>query len=406
MGACALITPVYLEIALFSGARSGAKNKIVSEYLSSVGVPEKEITKALRPPMDAAESDPRHTSETLNAVTSAIPIAEGLRSPVSAVADPEAHVRNVVADPSAGTTVPQRDGQVNVEKAGESAQPVQAGEADTTQSGALRETYGLRQQSLTEKQRSVQRELSRWKVSRGASETISRMVPDSITDLDRYTSAASCMYRLGQMEGVKTFDKALELAGSTSGLAGFTNYVLQQPGGKEALQAAWTQGQGETEAAGGLGGALSSQSTSGEGRVIWKGSLRAAKENAAAIESNGAAKGVRFRLHEGKDSLAEQMNNHLSELEEMDAVADIRGTEVLFGKSRAENITNIVDYFNKLGNKVEREGFGVVELTKNGARATVEHGNSRAKQIAVASVPEVIQKGIKIGFEKNWQNRG
>lgn len=35
-----------------------------------------------------------------------------------------------------------------------------------------------------------------------------------------------------------------------------------------------------------------------------------------------------------------------------------------------------------------------------------EHGNSRAKQIAVASVPEVIQKGIKIGFEKNWQNRG
>lgn len=186
--------------------------------------------------------------------------------------------------------------QRNVEKAGESVetvQPVQAGEADTTQSGALRETYGLRQQSLTEKQRSVQRELSRWKVSRGASETISRMVPDSITDLDRYTSAASCMYRLGQMEGVKTFDKALELAGSTSGLAGFTNYVLQQPGGKEALRAAWTQGQGETEAAGGLGGALSSQSTSGEGRVIWKGSLRASDELATQlIQLNAAGTGT------------------------------------------------------------------------------------------------------------------
>ena len=186
--------------------------------------------------------------------------------------------------------------QRNVEKAGESVetvQPVQAGEADTAQSGALRETYGLRQQSLTEKQRSVQRELSRWKVSRGASETISRMVPDSITDLDRYTSAASCMYRLGQMEGVKTFDKALELAGSTSGLAAFTNYVMQQPGGREALQAAWTQGQGETEAAGGLGGALSSQSTSGEGRVIWKGSLRTADEMATQlIQLNAAGTGT------------------------------------------------------------------------------------------------------------------
>ena len=184
----------------------------------------------------------------------------------------------------------------SVEKAGESVetvQPVQAVEADTTQSGALRETYGLRQQSLTEKQRSVQRELSRWKVSRGASETISRMVPDSITDLDRYTSAASCMYRLGQMEGVKTFDKALELAGSTSGLAAFTNYVMQQPGGREALQAAWTQGQGETEAAGGLGGALGSQSTSGEGRVIWKGSLRAADELATQlIQLNAAGTGT------------------------------------------------------------------------------------------------------------------
>ena len=193
-----------------------------------------------------------------------------------------------------GKSLSQRN--ENVEKVGESVetvQPVQAGEADTTQSGAMRETYGLRQQSLTEKQRSVQRELSRWKVSRGASETISRMVPDSIADLDRYTSAASCMYRLGQMEGVKTFDKALELAGSTSGLAGFTNYVLQQPGGKEALQAAWTQGQGETEAAGGLGGALSSQSTSGEGRVIWKGSLRTADELATQlIRLNAAGTGT------------------------------------------------------------------------------------------------------------------
>ena len=201
-------------------------------------------------------------------------------------------------DAGAATELPLGESlsQRNVEKAGESVetvQPVQAVEADTTQSGVLRETYGLRQQSLTEKQRSVQRELSRWKVSRGASETISRMVPDSITDLDRYTSAASCMYRLGQMEGVKTFDKALELAGSTSGLAAFTNYVMQQPGGREALQAAWTQGQGETQAAGGLGGALGSQSTSGEGRVIWKGSLRTADEMATQlIRLNAAGTGT------------------------------------------------------------------------------------------------------------------
>ena len=517
----------------------------------------------------------------------------------------------------------------SVEKAGESVetvQPVQAGEADTTQSGALRETYGLRQQSLTEKQRSVQRELSRWKVSRGASETISRMVPDSITDLDRYTSAASCMYRLGQMEGVKTFDKALELAGSTSGLAGFTNYVLQQPGGREALQAAWLQGQGETEAAGGLGGALSSQSTSGEGRVIWKGSLRtadematqliqlnaagtgtdavlksvlrgpdgtpskmakayidtetariffgdrsedvfgtilhedfhwynaldaegakalmdmaleylteskgyekvdsmirdkmqdyaaqnltyaqaaeelvaeswsgifetvedvtrwakfqraqadknagkagtitkavnavkellnsiiskakeiltidpenraalhaknlaqaqkkalqdayfahaekamdnlrAAKENAAAIEGNGAAQGVRFQLAEGEETLEKQLNEHLKQLDRMEPVATITGNEVAYGATNKENAENIVRYFESIGGKVERDGFGVVELSRKGAKATVQHGNGPVKQIAAAAIPDVIRYGEQIGTTENWKGRG
>ena len=501
-----------------------------------------------------------------------------------------------------------------------------AGEADTTQSGALRETYGLRQQSLTEKQRSVQRELSRWKVSRGASETISRMVPDSITDLDRYTSAASCMYRLGQMEGVKTFDKALELAGSTSGLAAFTNYVMQQPGGKEALQAAWTQGQGETAAAGGLGGALSSQSTSGEGRVIWKGSLRtadematqlirlnaagtgtdavlknvlrgpdgtpsklakacvdtetaqiyfgdrsedvfgtilhedfhwynaldaegakalmdmaleymaesagyekvdgliqkkmqeyaaqnltyaqaaeelvaeswsgifetvedvarwarfqreqaeknagkagtitkavnavkellnsiiskakeiltidpenraalhaknlaqaqkkalqdayfahaekamdnlrAAKENAAAIEGNGAAQGVRFQLAEGEETLEKQLNEHLKQLNRMEPVATITGNEVAYGATNKENAENIVRYFESIGGKVERDGFGVVELSRKGAKATVQHGNGPVKQIAAAAIPDVIRYGEQIGTTENWKGRG
>lgn len=526
-----------------------------------------------------------------------------------------------------GESLSQRN--ESVEKAGESVetvQPVQTGEADTTQSGALRETYGLRQQSLTEKQRSVQRELSRWKVSRGASETISRMVPDSITDLDRYTSAASCMYRLGQMEGVKTFDKALELAGSTSGLAGFTNYVLQQPGGKEALQAAWTQGQGETEAAGGLGGALGSQSTNGEGRVIWKGSLRtadematqlirlnaagtgtdailqsvlrgpdgtpsklakacvdtetaqiyfgdrsedvfgtilhedfhwynaldaegakalmdmaleymaesagyekvdsmirdkmqdyaaqnltyeqaaeelvaeswsgifetvedvtrwaqfqraqadknadkagtitkavnavkqllssiiskakeilnkdpenpaalhaknlaqaqkkalqdayfahaekamdnlrAAKENAAAIESNGAAKGVRFQLAEGEETLEKQLNEHLKQLDRMEPVATITGNEVAYGATNKENAENIVRYFESIGGKVERDGFGVVELSRKGAKATVQHGNGPVKQIAAAAIPDVIRYGEQIGTTENWKGRG
>ena len=496
--------------------------------------------------------------------------------------------------------------------------------AHQAEPAALRETAGLEVRSEGAQKSSVQRELLRWKVSEGAAQTLSRNMPAGIADESRY-AAASSLYRLGQMEDVTTFDKAMELAKGMNGLAVNTDYVLAQPGGAAALKIAWLQGKGEAEAGavqtGTPGGALSEKSVSGSGRVLYKGTmrtadkvatelielnargtdtdavlkavlegdervkayvdtaagqiffadsagdvfgtvlhedwhwynaldtegakavqqhvmeylaksegfenidelirnklsdyaqqgltygeaaeemvadawrgifdseesfkrwvefqrgqaeknagqagtirkvmnavkdllsdivsrakevlakdpenraalkaqrlaeaekralqdeyfahaekamdnLRAAKENAAALKSEGAAQGVRFQLHEGKDSLVEQMNGHLDELEEMKPVATIEGTEVSFGKTRNENISNVEEFFDSIGNKVIRENFGTVELTKSGARATVQHGNSKAKQVAVAAVPEVIQKGKQIGYEQNWQGRG
>lgn len=136
--------------------------------------------------------------------------------------------------------------------------------------------------------------------------------------------------------------------------------------------------------------------------------LRTAKENAAALKTESAAekKGMRFQLHEGKNSLVEQMNKNLTQLEQMETVAVIKGTEVSFGTSRKENIANVAAYFDSLGNRVERSGFGTVELTVKGARTTVQHGNGAAKQAAVGAIPEIIKNGRQIGYEKNWQGRG
>ena len=584
------------------------KNFIVSEYLAKNGVDSKEIAKVLQ-------------------------------SPVNAVASPGDNVRNVVADPSADTTVSQRAGNVNgksVKNTGETVEtPAVSHSLDSSlgegafaqqaEPTALRETARLEVRSEGAQKSSVQRELLRWKVSEGAAQTMSRNMPTGIADESRYAAAASSLYRLGQMEDVTTFDKAMELAKGMNGLAVNTDYVLAQPGGAAALKIAWLQGKGEAEAGtvqtGTPGGALSAKSVSGSGRVLYKGTmrtadevatklielnargtdtdavlkavlegdervkayvdtaagqiffadsagdvfgtvlhedwhwynaldtegakavqqhvmeylaksegfenideliqnklsdyaqqgltygeaaeelvadawrgifdseesfkrwvefqrgqaeknagragtirkvmnavkdllsdivsrakevlakdpenraalkaqrlaeaekralqeeyfahaekamdnLRAAKENAAALKSEGAAQGVRFQLHEGKDSLVEQMNGHLDELEEMKPVATIEGTEVSFGKTRNENISNVEEFFDSIGNKVIRENFGTVELTKSGARATVQHGNSKAKQVAVAAVPEVIQKGKQIGYEQNWQGRG
>ena len=536
-----------------------------------------------------------------------------LEDPKTLLFDPEQLHRQAQAESQAAQ-------QNAVENTGETVESSPA-----EQHSGLRETYGLTQQSRSTQQRQVQQELTRWKVSDAASETISKNMPVGIGDAERYAAAASSLYRLGQMEDVTTFDKAMELAQGMNGLAVNTEYVLAQDGGRQALQLAWLQGHGEMEAGsmqrGTLGGELTEKSTSGSGRVLYKGtmrtandvgtqlielnaratdtdavlktvlqgndrvkayvdtevaqiyfadsaedvfgtilhedyhwynsldaegaqalqqhaleflaksegyenidamirekaadyaqqgltyeqaaeelvadawrgifsdeasfkrwvefqrqqaeknagragtirkvmnkvkellsdivsrakevlakdpenkaalraqrlaeaekrvlqdeyfahaekamdSLRSAKENAAAFENKGAAEGTRFKLHEDSESLTEQMNDHLGELEEMEPVAEIRGNEVNFGKNARENVENIDAFFDSIGNKVERENFGIVELKHYGANKTVRHGNSAAKQAAVAAIPGVIRNGNQIGYEKNWQGKG
>ena len=277
---------------------------------------------------------------------------------------PEA-VRTV--DPENPRTMLFDPEQLHQQAQAESRAAAQQEAQETTQQSreapdGLRRTVGLRQQTLTEKQRAVQRTLTDWKVSEGAAETISRMVPDSIADLERYTAAASSMYRMGQMDGVKTFDKALELAGGMNNLAPNTNYVLQQPGGEQALRAAFLQGQGEVEAGtverGALGGALTDQSTKGEGRVIWKGSDRAADDVAAqVIRLNAAGTGTDAILKSvllGPDG---------SPSERVKAYADTETGRIFFGDRNGDVFGTVLHEDYHWYNALDAEGAKAVQNT-------------------------------------------
>lgn len=136
--------------------------------------------------------------------------------------------------------------------------------------------------------------------------------------------------------------------------------------------------------------------------------LRTAKENAAALKTESAAegRGVRFQLQEGEETLEKQLNRNLLRLEQMSPVIEITGKEIAYGATSKENAENIVRFFESVGGKVERDGFGVIELTRKGAKATVQHGNGPAKQIAAAAIPDVIRYGEQIGFVENWKGRG
>ena len=495
----------------------------------------------------------------------------------------------------------------------------------------MRETYGMEApRTEGQKQARTEQVLRSWKVGEKAAQEISRKQPEGV-DSDRYAAAASTLYRLGQMEDVKTFDQALELAGTGSGMAANVNYVLGNLKGRNALEIAYTYGRDAADtrwAKSQLGGTLAEQSLTGRGETIYKGTLRnandagsqvielnaaatgttavlknvlqngagqadsrvrayvdtetariffgdstqdtfgtvlhedyhwynaldsegaktlqdhallylarssgfetvdemirekmtdyaqqnltyeeaaeelvgdawrgifsnesdfkrwvefqrgqaeknsgragtirtvmnrvkemlggiisrakevltldpdnraalkaqrlaenerrilqdeyfahaekamdnlrSAKENAAALKTESAAEGrsMRFQLQEGEETLEKQLNRNLGRLEQMTPAAEITGKEIEYGATSKENAENIVRFFESIGGKVERDGFGVVELTRKGAKATVQHGNGPVKQIAAAAIPNVIRYGEQIGSVENWKGRG
>ena len=152
------------------------------------------------------------------------------------------------------------------------------GESVESSPAELRETIGL-QEAPTENQKMnrVEQKLQSWQVSEKAAENLSKQMPSGL-NADTYAAAASSMYRLGQMEDVDTFDKALRLAGSENALGLNVNMVLEKSTGRNVLEQAYLYGKGEQEARAQqmkkLGGALGAKSTSGEGVTYYRGTLR------------------------------------------------------------------------------------------------------------------------------------
>ena len=244
------------------------------------------------------------------------------------VLDPEMAARAQAERQAAQAQTAQ---QQTVENAGEM---VEGQTVQQTEPAAMRETAGLEVRSEGAQKSSVQKELQRWKVSEGAAKTLSRNMPAGIADESRYAAAASSLYRLGQMEDVTTFDKAMELAKGMNGLAVNTEYVLAQPGGEAALKVAWLQGKGEAEAgalqAGTPGGVLSEKSTSGSGRVLYKGTMRTADEvatrlielNARATDTDAVLKAVL----EGDERVRAYVDTATGQIFFADSAGDVFGT--------------------------------------------------------------------------------
>ena len=64
------------------------------------------------------------------------------------------------------------------------------------------------------------------------------------------------------------------------------------------------------------------------------------------------------------------------------------------------------EYYAFFGNKVNRDGFGNVSLTRHDIQSSIAHGIGRKKAAAFKAVPDVIKKGFIFGETEDYKNRG
>ena len=274
----------------------------------------------------------------------------------SAASSPEGRALGMVgsseldAEGRTGRKAAEDDGIVNVpQQAVMQAATTEESALGEAGSSPMRETYGM-EAPRTEGQKQVRTEqvLRSWKVGEKAAQEISRKQPEGV-DSDRYAAAASTLYRLGQMEDVKTFDQALELAGTGSGMAANVNYVLGNIKGRNALEIAYTYGRDAAAtrwAKSQLGGTLTEQSLTGRGETIYKGTLRNTSDaGTQVIELNAAATGT-----------TAVMKNVLMNNQNVKAYVDTKTARIFFGDSAQDTFGTVLHEDYHWYNALDSEG--------------------------------------------------
>lgn len=110
----------------------------------------------------------------------------------------------------------------------------------------------------------------------------------------------------------------------------------------------------------------------------------------------------RFSLKD--DMTPEQMERGIREAASMEPVAEV--SLDMFQKGAVDLTTQVSDFFDSIGNKVINPQLGEVILNRRGVKDDVSHGIGRKKAASFAAVPEVIEQGKTIDYQRNWKNRG
>lgn len=98
------------------------------------------------------------------------------------------------------------------------------------------------------------------------------------------------------------------------------------------------------------------------------------------------------------------LRSNIPDLKTTNPVTRVTGTEI---GEEGKPSDRVYRFFQSIGGKVRREGFGDVLFSKSKVKnSVVGHGTGEAKIQLAAAVPAVIEKGKEINHTANWKGRG
>ncbi len=108
---------------------------------------------------------------------------------------------------------------------------------------------------------------------------------------------------------------------------------------------------------------------------------------------------------EDQPTIKEQIKTHLTQLNNMKPVANIssKGRD---NRNYSKIKEDILAEYKKIGNVVDRQNFGFIELSKKEVSISLSYLKSDAEIATFAAVPKVLKRGIEIDHHKSHKDRG
>ena len=108
---------------------------------------------------------------------------------------------------------------------------------------------------------------------------------------------------------------------------------------------------------------------------------------------------------EDQSTIKEQIKTHLTQLNTMEPVANINSNG-RDNRNDSKIKEDVLAEYKKIGNGVDRQSFGFIELSKKEVSIALSYLKSDAEIATFAAVPKVLKRGIEIDHHKSHKDRG